>query len=142
MQDNEFVQGTQELQEMSVVNFMAGMGYEPVYDYNIGLCAFAQPKYAHFGKARVSVNTAIKMHNNLAEETFQQIRRTGPVTFSDFISNVEGEDAIIKLFAGTTKIVKRAKLVFSRKNGIVCQDDKVKFMTKRDFAHYRKFIGA
>jgi hypothetical protein len=133
------VSGTQELQELSVVNFMAARGYEPLYDFNIGLAAFVQPRFASTGKRRVSVLSAIKMHNELAETTFENIRVEPNTSFQEYV--IKNEDAIIDLFAGTTKIVKRVKLSFSKKLGVQVQSDKVEFMSKRDFQHYRFFIG-
>lgn len=137
------VSGTQELQELSLTNFMAALGYEPVYNHSIGICAFSQPRFERTGEKRVSVLRAIKLHNDLAENTFEEagFHVHANMNFQEFISYDTNADALINLFAGTTKIVKRLKLSFSKKTGISVQSDKIEFMTKRDFAHYRKFIG-
>ena len=53
----------------------------------------------------------------------------------------EKYEQLVTLFAGTTKIVKKAKLVFSRKRGIEAQSHKVEFMTKRDRQYFGKALG-
>lgn len=137
------VSGTQELQELSLVNFMAARGYEPVYDYDIGLCAFMQPRFERSGARRVSVLSAIKMHNTLAEYIFEDgpFHFTPGMTFQKFVQDNRNVEGIIDLFAGTTKIVKRVKLGFGNKRGIILQSDKVEFMTQRDFQQYRSYLG-
>ena len=132
---------TQELQELSVVNFMAAKGYEPVYKPEIGLAAFRQPAFDHIGLGRVSVNTAIRQHNNQAEETFERFVIDPKESFQDFIADDVKYDQLIVLFAGTTKIVKKAKLVFSRKRGIEAQCHKIEFMTKRDRKYFGEVLG-
>lgn len=130
---------TQEIQELSVVNYMASKGYEPVYGEN-GLKSFFQPKFACIGKARVSFNSAVKMHNKEPTMAFQNIKCSAQETFEEFIQT--NEDDLIALFAGTARIIRKAKLVYSRKEGVMVQSHKIEFLTKRDFAHYGKFIEA
>lgn len=132
---------TQELQEMSVVNYMAAKGYEPVYKHDIGLASFRQPLFDHIGEGRISVGTAIRLHNNEAENTFDGFVIDPKETFHEFVADNVKYDQIVTLFAGTTKIVKKAKLVFSRKRGLEVQSHKIEFMTKRDRNHFGRILG-
>lgn len=127
---------TTEIQEESVVRFMAALGYEPVYSY-LNLVGFFQPKYFRIGKARISVNTAIRLHNNLSEEAFLNVTRNtrqSRVGFHNYISNSDKRtDEIIALFAGTCKIVKFVSATFNRKTKkFVVHNHNVKFMTNFD----------
>lgn len=132
---------TLELQEISVVNFMAALGYDPIYDSE-HLRGFRCDKYRHVGKARISVLSAIRMHNESAEEEFAMLKFSPYEEFKDFISKDENVDQLNAIFAGTVKIFERVKLSYSRKEGLILQSDNVKFMTKRDRAHYEHFILA
>lgn len=132
---------TTEIQEASLVNFMAAIGYEPVYKLTEKctdmLVGFFQPKFFPIGQARVSVNSAIKMHNESAEETFAELISFTPnQEFIDFVSNYYNIDKITNLFAGTCKIVEQVKANYSRKKGFVVHDHNVKFMTRRDRKRY------
>lgn len=124
-----------ELQEESLVNFGAAIGYEPVYDLR-GLRGFRQPNFSPIGRERVSVNTMIRLHNESAEETFAMLKMTPYIEFGDYLKDQKNIDDLITIFAGTTKIVERVKAVFSKKQGLVIQDNNVKFMTKRDQRYY------
>lgn len=128
---------TQELQELSVVNFMAAKGYEPVYGPN-GLQSFLQPNFACVGKARISFNSAVRQHNKEATEAFNRIRCNHNETFESFVQG--NEDDLVALFAGSAKIVRKAKLTYSRKEGVKVQSHKIEFLTKRDHAHYGKIL--
>lgn len=125
---------TTEIQEDSVVNFMAALGYEPVYS-DLNLVGFFQPKYFRIGKARISVNTAIRLHNNLSEEAFWKVKRTRTdIGFHEFLSKGDKQtDEIIAMFAGTCKIVKFVSATFNRKTKkFVVHNHNVKFMTNFD----------
>lgn len=132
---------TQELQELSVVNYMAAKGYEPVYGPR-GLQSFFQPKFACIGKARVSFNSAVRQHNKEADAVYRGFTAISGVSYEDFICNPKNEAAMIALFAGTAKIVRKAKLVYSRKEGVKVQSHKIEFVTPRDARHYGKFLEA
>lgn len=131
---------TTGIQEASLVEFMAAIGYEPTYKRVIGgeqLSGFFQPKFLRIGKARVGVNRAIRMHNELAEANFAKLVSFTPhKEFIDFIADQDNVDEIISLFAGTCKIVETIKANYSRKKGFIVHDHNVKFMTKRDRRHY------
>lgn len=129
---------TTELQEESLTNFMASLGWEPVYDYERGLIRFTQPAFRRFGEENISVNTAIKMHNTYAEGTFAlfNLRADPNMSFKDFLSNPSNVYAIEALFAGTTKIVETVNATFSKKKGFVVHKHLVRFMTPKDEKHY------
>lgn len=130
---------TTAIQEDSLTNFMAALGYEAVYGsgtmYN-KLTGFYQPKFSRTGKARLSVNTAIRMHNELAEENFAKLKFTPYEEFKDFVANQDNVDELITLFAGTCKIVNFISATFSRKKGFVVHNHNVKFMSHRDRRQY------
>lgn len=130
---------TTMIQEDSLVDFMAAVGYEPVYKivWNAEqLCGFYQPKFARIGKARISVNTAIKMHNDLAEETFAKVKLEPYVEFRKFVSKQANVDELVAIFAGTCKIVEFISATYSKKKGFVVHNHNVKFMSKRDQRFY------
>lgn len=138
---------TSAIQEESLVTFMAALGYEPTYKLVSGagmsfstgerLSGFFQPKFFRVGKARVSVNTAIRLHNEYAEESFAELISFTPnQEFRDFIADYHNMDKITSLFAGTCKIVNFISATYSKKNGFIVHNHNVKFMTKRDQRHY------
>lgn len=132
---------TTRIQEESLVNFMAAIGYEPVYTTLNQtswpqLVGFYQPKFARIGKARLSVNTAIRMHNELAEENYAKLKFTPYEEFKDFVARQDNVDELISIFAGTCKIVNFISATFSRKKGFVVHNHNVKFMTNRDRRQY------
>lgn len=134
------------LQEESLVRFMAAVGYEPVYD-NVGrLRSFYQPKFSRIGKARISINHAIKAHNGWAEQNFNWLIRhygkpTTTPTFKEFIQKPLHIDALTIIFAGTCKIVQQIKGCGSNKVGFKVHDHNVKFMTKQDKRQYGHMVG-
>lgn len=132
---------TLELQEISLVNFMGAKGYDPIYDSE-HLRGFRCDKFKAIGLQRISVLTAIRLHNEEAEENFAMLKFTPYEEFKDFISNDQNVMQLNSIFAGTIKIFERVKLSYSRKDGLILQSDNVKFMTKRDAAHYEHFIRA
>lgn len=130
---------TTEIQEQSLVDFMAAVGYEPTYISNgkgERLSGFYQPKFARIGKARISVNTAIKMHNDLAEETFAKVKLEPYVDFRDFVKYQANVDELVAIFAGTCKIVQFISATYSKKKGFVVHNHNVKFSSKRDQRFY------
>lgn len=131
---------TSQIQEESLVNFMSAIGYEPTYKLiNAGerLSGFFQPKFFCVGKARVSVTSAIRMHNELAEDTFAKLVSFTPYEeFRDFVARQDNVDEIVAVFAGTCKIVETIKANYSRKKGFIVHDHNIKFMTKRDRRYY------
>lgn len=132
---------TLELQEISLVNFMAAKGYDPVYDSD-HLRGFFCNKFRAIGKQRISVLSAIRMHNEEAEEQFAMLKFTPYEEFQEFISKDSNVDQLNSIFAGTIKIFEKVKLSYGRKQGLILQSDNVKFMTRRDQAHYESFILA
>ena len=130
-----------KIQLQSLTNFMAALGYEEVHDIHRGLIAFAQPAFAVVGKARVSVNSAIRMHNELAEETHAMLHFAPYMEFKEFIAQESNVDSIVALFAGSCKIVETVKATFSRKKGVMIQGHSVKFMTRKDQAQYEPALG-
>ena len=135
---------TTAIQEQSLVDFMAAIGYEPTYKMvTLGsvtaeqLNGFYQPKFKKTGKARLSVNTAIRMHNELAEDTFAKLVSFTPYEeFIDFVAKQDNVDELIAVFAGTCKIVNFISATYSKKKGFVVHNHNVKFMSKRDQRFY------
>jgi hypothetical protein len=131
---------TSTIQEESLVNFAAALGYEPTYKLNNDgdelLCGFFQPKFYRVGKARISVNSAIRMHNEMAEENYAKLKFTPYEEFAKFVADQDNVDEIISIFAGTCKIVETVKANYSRKKGFMVHDHNVKFMSKRDKRQY------
>lgn len=138
--NNTGISDTSEIQEASLVNFMAAIGYEPTYKPTVGgerLTGFFQPKFFRIGQARLSVNTAIRLHNEYAEESFAELISFTPnQEFRDFVSDYDNIDKITSLFAGTCKIVNFVSATYSKKKGFVVHNHNVKFMTKRDQRRY------
>lgn len=135
-------QSTKAIQEESLTNFMATIGYEPVYCKSKGLVRFSQPRFYKTGKSNIGVNTAIKLHNQAGEEAFCQLTCfTRPIELIQFLKHRENYETIILAAAGATKIVEQVKASFSRKKGFVVHDHNVKFMTKSDERMYRRYIG-
>ncbi|AEO14558.1 hypothetical protein MT_57011 [Pseudomonas phage phiPto-bp6g] len=136
MTDKFVPQDTTYIQEESVTNFMAALGYEPVYGGWYGsLLRFSQPRFAKHGEAIVSVNRAIKLHNQRGEEAFAElVAFTGQTTHElrDYIAKYSNYQTIMFAAAGATKIVEQVKASFSRKKGFVVHDHNIKFMTRRD----------
>lgn len=139
---NDFtIHNTAELQELSLTNYMAALGYEPVYSDELGLIRFRQPRFQVIGRENISVNLAIKMHNRLSESTFFSFRVRPGTSFKDFISKYDNIDRIVELFAGTCKIVQQVKANFSNKKGFMVHDHNVKFMTKLDKRQHGFHVG-
>lgn len=144
---------TTAIQEQSLINFAAQLGYEPIYstflrepyDYRLSeyterLVRFKQPRFACVGEGCISVKTMINMHNGAAEEAFNYIRTIKKETLSEFLSRPDGEGrSLLELVAaGGCKIVKKVKGQYSRKGGFQIQSHMVKFMTPQDKAQYGK----
>lgn len=132
------VRDTKHIQEESLVNFMAAIGYEPVYNF-FTITGFYQPAFAKTGKARISVNKAIEMHNYDADEAFQTFLSDaiGSNSLREYLRKSDlNLDEITNLFAGTCKIVQHINGNYSRKKGLVINKHQVKFMTKYDERRY------
>lgn len=136
-------QNTTYIQEESVTNFMAALGYEPVYGGALGhLLRFSQPRFAKHGEAIVSVNRAIKLHNAAGEEAFAElIAFTAPQELRDYVHYFKNYQTLMMAAAGATKIVEQVKASFSRKKGFVVHDHNIKFMTRRDQKIYAHCMG-
>lgn len=140
---------TTAIQEQSLINFCAQLGYEPVYSffyneettfYEERLVRFKQPRFACVGEEYLSVKTMIKLHNGAGEGAFDYIRTIKGESLSEFLSRPDGEGrSLLELVAaGGCKIVKRVKGQYSRKGGFEIQSHMVKFMTPQDKAQYGK----
>lgn len=136
---------TTYIQEESVTNFMANLGYEPVYA-NIGdifgLIRFTQPRFHKTGEINISVNRAIRLHNEAGEEAFAElIAFTHNQELRDYLQDFKNYKTIITVSAGATKIVEQVKASWSRKKGFQVHDHNIKFMTNRDKRQYSHLIG-
>lgn len=139
---------TTAIQEQSLVNFCAQLGYEPVYSffyneettfYEERLVRFKQPRFACVGEEYLSVKTMLRAHNTSAENVFDYLKTLSDEEFfSDFLSRPYGEGRSMMeiLAAGGCKIVKKVKGQYSRKGGFQIQSHMVKFMTPQDKAQY------
>lgn len=139
---------TTAIQEQSLINFSAQLGYEPVYSlfHNRALgtneeriVRFKQPRFACVGEEYISVKTMLRAHNTAAENVFEYLKTLDEdESFSDFLSrkNGDGRSMMEILAAGGCKIVKKVKGQYSRKGGFQVQSHMVKFMTPQDKAQY------
>ncbi len=131
------------LQEESLINFAASIGYEAVFDTKARLHRFKQPKFRKQGVEYRSVRSMIKLHNSAAEDIFRHLA-TVNTDFQSFINTDEGLDMITLLFAGTVKIVETVKGQYKRGVGFFVHDTKsnhmIKFNTDRDEAHYGHYV--
>lgn len=141
---------TTAIQEQSLINFAAQLGYEPVFSaflqeggtwHEERLVRFKQPRFACVGEEYLSVKTMLRAHNTSAENVFDYLKtlRIGE-SFSDFLSRPYGDGRSMMeiLAAGGCKIVKKVKGQYSRKGGFQIQSHMVKFMTPQDKAQYGK----
>ena len=141
---------TSAIQEQSLINFAAQLGYEPVYVvikdrvtgcYYDRLARFKQPRFACVGEEYISVKTMLRAHNTAAENVFEYLKTLDDEeSFSDFLSRKSGDGRSMMeiLSAGGCKIVKKVKGQYSRKGGFQVQSHMVKFMTPQDYAQYGK----
>ena len=141
---------TSAIQELSLINFSAQLGYEPVYkvytkgvdDVEPRLFRFKQPRFACVGEEYISVRTMLRAHNTSAENVFDYIKtlEVGE-TLSTFLSRKDsaGRSMMEILAAGGCKIVKKVKGQYSRKGGFQVQSHTgLEFMTPQDKAQYGK----
>lgn len=135
---------TEEIQEQSLVNFMAVLGYEPVYDsLTLKLLRFKQPRFACVGQEYIGLKRAIHMHNNLPQMAWQYIS-TVNTDFASFVNSPGGEDMIQILAAGNARIVQTVKGKPNKKGFYVelnKGDHMVKFQTIKDYKQYRHYVG-
>lgn len=148
MTDN--IVDTTAIQEKSLVDFGAALGYEPVYSmfyapaldsHEERLVRFKQPRFACVGEEYLSVKTMLRAHNTSAENVFDYLKTLSDEEFfSDFLSRPYGEGRSMMeiLAAGGCKIVKKVKGQYSRNGGFQIQSHMVKFMTPQDKAQYGK----
>lgn len=141
---------TTSIQEQSLINFSAQLGYEPIYSffYNPALdmheerlVRFKQPRFACVGEEYISAKTMLRAHNTAAENVFEYLKTLDDEeSFSDFLSRPSGDGRSVMeiLAAGGCKIVKKVKGQYSRKGGFQVQSHMVKFMTPQDKAQYGK----
>lgn len=135
-------QSTKAIQEESLTNFMAAVGYEPVYCKSKGLVRFSQPRFYKTGKVNIGINTAIRMHNEAGEEAFAElIAFTAPQELRDYLRKYKNYETIMLASAGATKIIEQVKGSGSKRKGFLVHDDNIKFMTKRDERFFSRYIG-
>lgn len=135
-------QSTKAIQEESLTNFMAAIGYEPVYCKSKGLVRFSQPRFYKTGKVNIGINTAIRMHNEAGEEAFAElIAFTAPQELRDYLRKYKNYETIMLASAGATKIIEQVKGSGSKRKGFLVHDDNIKFMTKRDERFFSRYIG-
>lgn len=134
---------TTTLQEESLINFAAAIGYEALFDTKARLLRFKQPKFRKQGVEYRSVRSMIKIHNEAAEDVFRHLA-TVNTDFQSFINTDEGLDMVTLLFAGTVKIIETVKGQYKRGVGFFVDDSKsnhmIKFNTDRDAAHYQHYL--
>lgn len=134
---------TTAIQEESLINFAAAIGYEALFDTQARLLRFKQPKFRKQGLEYRSVRSMIKLHNSAAEDIFRHLA-TVNTDFQSFINTDEGLDMITLLFAGTVKIIENVKGQYKRGVGFFVNDTKsnhmIKFNTDRDAAHYKNYV--
>ena len=132
---------TKALQEESLLEYMAGVGYEALYNDKNQLIAFRQPRFDKSGCGKLSVNTAIKLHNREAYEVFDFIQRSS-IGF-DKLLKFEGKAAshmLAALFAGSNRIVKNVKGQWSKKKGLIIQSNVIEFNTRAHYNAYKHLL--
>lgn len=136
---------TSYIQEESLTIFMASLGYEPVYgDFatHHGLKRFTQPRFHKTGEINVSVNRAIKLHNDAGEEAFAElIAFTPAIELRDYLRSFHNYRTLVTAGAGANKIIEQVKASWSHKRGFQVHDHNVKFMSSRDKRAYVNVIG-
>lgn len=133
---------TTYIQEESVTNFMAAIGYEPVYNEKGHLVRFFQPRFSKQGQAIVSVNRAIKLHNIAGEDAFEELLAfTAPQDLREYLRYFSNYQTLMLASAGATKIVEQVKASHSKKKGFLVHDHNIKFMTRRDERRFKHLIG-
>lgn len=135
-------QSTKAIQEESLTHFMAAIGYEPVYNEQKGLIRFNQPRFYKTGESNVSVNRAIRLHNEAGEEAFAQLIAFTPAQeLRPYLRQYDNYRTLMLVAAGATKIIEQIKGSFSKRKGFQVHDHNIKFMTKRDERFYSRYIG-
>lgn len=129
------------LQCESLIRFAACIGYEVVMNEQYNIIRFKQPNFRSVGEEYISVRRMIKLHNSAAEDIFEFIKTIPKeYSFQDFLNGAAGHTMIETLFAGSSKIVKKVKGQYQRKQGLVIQSHIVQFNSDKDYAHYGHFV--
>lgn len=135
---------TTELQLTSLIAFANGLGYDEVYSPSGSLLRFKNEKNRKGGQEYIGIARMIKLHDYAAEDMWRYLA-TVDVGFQTFINDDIGYDAVVLLFAGTCKIVQKIKGQYKRGVGFHVEDKKsshmIRFMTDRDYAHYKHYVG-
>lgn len=138
----ETLADTKLLQCESLIQFAACIGYEVVMNEQNNIVRFKQPNFRSVGEEYIAVRRMIKLHNSAAEDIFEFIKTLPKeYSFQDFLNGEDGHALIESLFAGSSKIVKKVKGQYHRKQGLVIQSHKVEFNSDRDYAHYGHLVG-
>lgn len=149
MSVNEFEPNdSQSLQEESLISFMEALGYEAVFKFDgknpEKLVGFRTEKQRWSSASRISVNTAISIHNNDPDFVLNEIGgyiNSPGEKFSTW-SKVDRNYAMIAvLFAGTCKIIEKVRGNGCKKKGLIITDHLVKFTSKSNRKAYGNFIG-
>ena len=135
----EKVGNTYKLQVQSLIDFAAGLGYDPVFDTGGDLVSFVCPKARAVGEERVSVGKMIYQHNRLPGQALRKLQDGDKVSFPELVA--KDEDLLVALFAGYCRRVKKVKATFDKKHQLIeIQSHKVEFQTKRDRAQCEHLI--
>ncbi len=129
------------LQCESLIQFAACIGYEVVVNEQNNIVRFKQPNFRSVGEEYISVRRMIKLHNSAAEDIFEFIKTLPKeYSFQDFLNGASGHAMIETLFAGSSKIVRKVKGQYHRKQGFAIQSHKVEFNSDKDYAHYGHLV--
>lgn len=134
------VNDTFDIQVESLVRFAGAIGYEAIYNTSDSIVGFINPRARAVGQERVSVNNMIEKHNKLPGQALRRVQDGAKVSFPQLVGSIKGEDLLVALFAGYTRLVVKIKMVYSRKLGLVVQSNKVKFQTAADVEKYKHVI--
>lgn len=118
---------TKDIQVQSVINFMFALGFD---EFNSPRKGFynTRDKHERHGMEFISYETAIKLHNHFYFDNHGRHCFRYPFDWVDTYTFNQAQAA---------KIVKRVKIQYSRKRGIVCQSSVVEFV---DPAYYDLFL--
>lgn len=134
------VNDTTYLQTESLLAFAGALGYEPVENTQGDIKYFSNPRAQCVGQERVSVNSMIQKHNRLPGQALRLIQDGSKKAFHELVATSSGEDALIALFAGYVRTVRKVKLTHSKRKGLIVQSHKIEFQTPRDHAQHKHMV--
>ena len=115
------MQDTTTLQTESLLSFMDCLSFSPVHDKDGKLRSFRAEQYDSTGCGRISVSSALKMHNNQTDDVFEFIKTVKSVKDLMNLPDNLGYIMVSMLHANAHKLVRRVKGQFCRKRGLVIQ---------------------